>query len=402
MKIKAFFFLLLIFLSCQAHAQRLPSLDSVKILLTNMTIQIECTSGVNDLYNFKFDRAASQFNWLRRNYPRHPLPYFLLGLIEWWKIQPNTSNTQYDEKFLSYMDTSIYFAEEIFDKDENNPEAAFFLAGAYGFKGRLYSDRKSLTKAAFAGKKSLNYLEYSKKHSDLSPELLFGDGIFNYYSVWIRDNYPMLKPILLFFDKGDKELGLEQLETVVKEAFYTKVEAQNFLMRIYSFEENQPHKGFRIAQYLHASFPDNPYFHRYYARMLYSMGRYNDLQAVSEDILNKIESKMVGYEEKSGRYASYYLGHVYRVKYKDQDKASLFFLKAVTFSEAIEELESGYYLYSLAHLGKIANANEEMDLAMSYYDKILVNADKKHSTYKEAKNFRKDYRKYLKAEKRKS
>ncbi|MDW7690628.1 tol-pal system protein YbgF [Flammeovirgaceae bacterium SG7u.111] len=389
--------LFLMILACSSlKAQRLPSLDSVKTLLTNMTLQIEITSGVDDLYNFKFARAESQFHWIRRAYPEHPLPYFLLGLSNWWKIAPNVNKYAYDDVFFAYMDSSIMYAEEMFDEDETNLEAPFFLAAAYAFKARLYSERSNWTKATFAGKNALKYLEYSKAHSELSPELLFGDALYNYFSVWIPENYPILKPILMFFDKGDKELGIEQLETVVKEAFYAKVEAQYFLMRIYSFEKSHMRKALGLAEYLHMKYPDNPYFHRYYARSLYSVGNFEKLAKVSQDILNKIDSGMVGYEEISGRYAGFYLGDYYR-RVEHNDKLSRnYYLRAVNFSEQLKAFDSGYYLYSLSNLGKIAIELEEMDEAKIYYDKILEHAERKHPAYKSAKEFKKEYKRYQK------
>lgn len=33
--------------------------------------------------DFKFDKAERQFRSLRRRYPQHPMPYFLLGLSTW-------------------------------------------------------------------------------------------------------------------------------------------------------------------------------------------------------------------------------------------------------------------------------------------------------------------------------
>ncbi len=105
-------------------------------------------------------------------------------------------------------------------------------------KGVLYSDRKDYTKAAFAGKDALKYLEECRGRDDLSPELLFGDALFNYYAEWVPENYPMLKPIMMMFPDGDKKLGIEQLKTVARNAFYTRTEAQYYLMRIAYFEEN--------------------------------------------------------------------------------------------------------------------------------------------------------------------
>ena len=374
--------------------QELPSLDSVKMLLTNPAIELECTFGINNMYNNQFGVAESQFLFLKRKYPQHPLPTFLLGLNYWWQIMPNTDNTKFDIVFLAYMDSSIHYAKNIYKKDNSNIEASFFLSAAYAFKARLYSERKMWRKAAVAGKKSLKYLEFCRGKDYLSPELLFGDGIYNYYSVWIPENYPSLKPILLFFRKGDKNKGIEQLEEVRKEAFYTRVEAEMFLMRIYALEEGQNRKALYIAQHLHNTFPKNPYFHRFYARMLYTTGQYKQLAKTSEQIIARIDSSWVGYEEISGRYAAYYLAYINDSKNKDVQKAIHYYKRVIDFSEKIEAHHSGYYLLSLAALARKAERKNDYDTAMSYYEKILKHGDKKKTYYKKAKEFKKKYKKY--------
>ncbi|MEJ0034453.1 MAG: hypothetical protein WDO15_30840 [Bacteroidota bacterium] len=50
-----------------------------------------------------------------------------------------------------------------------------------------------------------------------------------------------------------------------------------WLMRILNSYENDQLRAFQIADFLHKTYPDNPYFHRYYARMLYSRGMYVEL-----------------------------------------------------------------------------------------------------------------------------
>ena len=379
-----------------AQAQQLnvmPKLDSIKYLLTDMTIQIECTSGIDDMYNFKFERAESQFQWLKTFYPKHPLPYFLMAMSQWWKIMPNTDDSQYDDLFISYLDSTIYFADALYENDDKNVEAAFFLAGAYAFKGRINAERTNWTKAAFAVKKGLNYMEISRAYKDMSPEILFGEGLYNYYSVWVPEHYSMLKPIMLFFSKGDKQLGIQQLEKVIKEGFYSKVEAQYYLMQIYNTDGNNQRKAFQLAQYLHQTYPDNPFFHRYYARMLYTLGRYFQLEKVCLEIINRIENKMEGYEGTSGRYAGFYLGGVY--KRKDKERSKLYYQKAVDYSESVGAYKVGYYLYSLSNLGRIAASEKKYSEAMVFFQKILDNTNKKHKAYKEAKAFKKKYRKEL-------
>ena len=144
----------------------------------------------------------------------------------------------------------------------------------------LYSDeeRANWLKAAAVGKEALNYLDECRERNYLSPELLFGDALYNYFSVWVPENYPALRPILWFFRKGDKALGLKQLREVSFNAFYTRIEAMVWLMRIQNGYENDQQQAFQISEYLWKNFPDNPYFHRYYARMLYSRGMYVQLE----------------------------------------------------------------------------------------------------------------------------
>lgn len=392
MKTRILIFCLLM-MSFVAKTQDLPDLDSVKMLLTNPAIELECTFGINNMYNNQFDVAESQFKWLKRKYPNHPLPSFLLGLSNWWRIMPNLDNKRYDIIFMAYMDSSIYYSKKMYKVDESNVEAAFFLSASYAFKARLYSERKMWRKAAVAGKRSLKYLEVCHGKDYLSPELLFGDGIYNYYSVWIPENYPKLKPLLLFFRKGDKNKGIEQLEEVRKEGFYTRIEAELFLMRIYALEENQSRKALYIAEHLHKSFPKNPYFHRFYARMLYTTGRYRNLKSVSEEIIARIDSGWVGYEEISGRYAAYYLGYLNDSRNGKPTDAVTYYKRTVEFAEKINAFESGYYILSLRALAKKAVAAKQYDEAMGYYEKILKHGNKKRSYYKKAKDFKKKYKK---------
>lgn len=361
--------------------------DTTIILISDVNVQLESTAALNDMYNFKFDKAEQQMAVFKKKYAWHPLPYFLFGLNEWWKIEPNTRVTIYDEKFLTYMDSSILIAENLYDHyPEYKVEAAFFMAAAYGFKARLYADeeRKNWRKAASAGKTALNYLEECKSKNYLSPELLFGDALYNYFSVWVPENYAALRPIMWFFPKGDKKLGLAQLKEVSYNAFYTRTEAMIWLMRICNSYENDQVRAFQIAEYLHQSYPDNPYFHRYYARMLYSRGIYPEVEIESKKILAKIDSAQLGYEATSGRYAAFYLGQYYSAQ-RRLDDAKFYYLRAVKFAEEIEATESGYYLYSLIELGEIAEKQGHKAEAKTYFKQVKSLAGRKDNAYQEAK-----------------
>ena len=388
--IKSFVPLIICFLvALHSHAQWWKDTEKAEqerskgMLLLTSEVQIEATQAINHMYNFKFQEAEREFTYLKVKYPNHPLPDFLLGLMEWWKIVPNTDNVLYDEKCLGFMDESIRKAEVIWD-DTENPEAAFFMAAAYAFKGRLHSERKHWTKATFAAKNALKYLDKSRSFSDFSPELMFGDGLYNYYFHYVKENYPLLRPVLWLFPKGDKPKGISQLEKVRYNAFYTRTEARYFLLQIYGME-NMNDKAYELSKYTHETYPDNPFFQRFHARSAFVAGRVREAETEAKSILQKIEEHYPGYEGVSGRYASYILAY-YAYNYNhDLAQAKTYYQKTIDFAQLTNSTKSGYYWSSMLALGKIASTEEDFDKAVEYYKQVLEDSDKKTTQHTEAK-----------------
>ncbi len=221
--------------------------------------------------------------------------------------------------------------------------------------------------------------------------------MYNYYVEWIPENYGELKPIFWFFKDGDKEKGIKQLEEVTAEGFYTKTEAQTFLIRIYDSEsKTNPlyrEKALNLSEYLHVSYPKNPFFHRQYLKLLYLNGDGNKTIEESKKALELIENKALGYEGTIGRYAAFFLGsHSFRVL-KNYEEAKKYLEQAVEFGESSDAQDSGYYLYSLSYLGQIAHIEKDYKAAERYYEKIKDHADRKHPTKKEAKQYLRENRK---------
>ncbi len=382
---KLVYTIFLTFISGQVFSQTriLPHPDSVKYLLTDIAVQLEITAAVDDMYDFQFSRAESRFLWLKKYYPSHPLPYFLMAFSAWWKIMPNLEKpSPFDKDFLAYTDSAIDLAEKLLKKNPKNVEASFFLSAAHGLRGRFYGERSNWAKAIAEGRRALKYLELNRDNIDFSPELLFGDGLYNYYSVYIPKNYPHLKPVLIFFRKGDVKTGIEQLQRAANEAFYSRYEAQLYLMKVYE-SENDNQKAWELARILHKRSPNNPYFHRSYLRSLYMLGMFPELEKSALDMLDKVERGIFGYEEISGRYAAFYLANCYR--YTQRDKAKAMLLKAINFAEKIKAYDSGYNLYANLELGKMYLEEGKPEYALPYLEKVVDYAEKNHGSYQEAK-----------------
>lgn len=379
------------FLSGPLAAQDALDNDSAlakRYLLYNPTVKLEAIEAVNAMYNFEFGKSDRAYRIFQLKYPGHPMAYFLLGLNEWWKIMPNEDVTTYDEPFLAYMDSCIYYGEKLKEREPDNLEAVFFLAAAHGFKGRLLSNRKQWTKAAFCAKAAMGYMQISRANPVLRGEFLFGLGLYNYYSIWIPENYKALRPIMLFFPKGDKNKGIEMLKEVTRYSFYTRVEAQYFLTRIYAVEENRPAEAYELMTYLHKTFPGNPFFHRWYTRLSYSLGYWQVAETEAKVILERINQYQFGYEAVAGRYASFYLAYVHLYNKKDREMAKAYFSQCKEFSERSEAYSTGYYLYSLSYLGRMAKEDKKIDLAREYYSLLVKHeTDKKSLNYKEARAY---------------
>ena len=193
--------------------------------------------------------------------------------------------------------------------------------------------------------------------------------------------------MLLFFPKGDKKVGIQQLRSVANNGFYTATEARSFLMRILKNEENNAEEAMPIAKYLATTYPDNGYFQRFYALLAYDQGEFADCERVSREILDKINRGMPGYEGISGRYASYFLGYLMQNRYRDMAKAKDYFQRCIVFAESTGDNSGGFYLFSNVNLARMAVKDKDNVAAKRYYTVILDKADRKSEQHKEAKKF---------------
>jgi len=207
--------------------------------------------------------------------------------------------------------------------------------------------------------------------------------LFKYYAAWFHEEYPMLRPVLAFFPKGDKKLGIIQLTEVTNFAFWTRTEAQYFLMRIYYNEEDDDAKAIPISEYLANTYPDNAYFQRMYCRLSFTTGNWIKCKEVSESILYKYNIKMPGYEETSARYAAFFLGRYFFRR--DREKAKDYYKKSLEYAEKAGANKQNYYLQALMDLGKMAEEDKDLPTAKQYYQQVQDNADRSNSLFKDAK-----------------
>ena len=328
--------------------------------------------GIRQIYDIKFEQAEKTFRELIADYPDHPAGRFFLAMIDWWKILLNPDDESHDEIFFQKLEDVIYQCDQLLDKNPENVDALFFKGGAIGFRGRLRSLRESWLKAADDGREALPIVERASNLDPDNKDVQLGFGIYDYYASVIPDEYPLLKPLMIFFPSGDKEKGLKELKNTAENGKYAKYEARYFLMTLYYNYENNPFKAYEYASMLNDEFPDNPVFERWKGRIAARKGDYAGSAQIFKDVLAKADSGYTGYTVlPAKREAVYYVGLQYK-NTDDLDSSEYYFKKCVDYSKDLDkDGESGFWINSVLYLGMINDQMGNRGKALDYYNDLL-------------------------------
>jgi len=344
--------------------------------------------GIREVYNLEFEQAEKDFADLIRLNPRHPAGPFFRAMVTWWRIMIDVDNTQYDDRFYAELEDVIAICDSMLDVDPDNVDAIFFKGGSIGFEGRLRFHRNDWIAAANAGRKALPLVQHASELDPRNYDILFGTGIYNYYAEVIPDEYPIVKPLLLFIPSGDKKKGIEQLQLAAERGRYASVETSYFLMQIYYGYERDYPKALQIAQDLQTRFPRNMVFHRYLGRCHVVMGSWPLAEATFREIDTRARNGQRGYTRAVEREAAYYLGMCAKNAGRF-DEALEEWYRCDALSRALDSSEpSGFMVMSNLKIGMLYDLQGKRDLAVRQYEKVRQ--------MKEYKNSLVEARKYLK------
>lgn len=332
--------------------------------------------GIRQIYNIKFEDAEKTFRSLIADYPNHPAGRFFLAMIDWWKILLDIENESYDEIFFQKLEDVIFQCDQILKKEPGNVDALFFKGGSIGFRGRLRSLRESWLKAADDGREALPIVERAAKLDPNNLDVQLGFGIYNYYAAVIPEEYPIIKPLMIFFPSGNKEEGLKQLKNTAFNGKYAKYEARYFLMTIYYRYESNPWQAEEFAKMLVDDFPDNPTFQRWLGRIYVRQGKMQLADSLFKDVLRKADENFYGYNfPASLREANYYVGYNYKLN-NELDSAKIYLTRCAEISEQIDkDEESGFLINSILYLAQISESKNLFEEAISYYEQLLKMRD---------------------------
>ena len=342
--------------------------------------------GIDLIYDLHYDEAEAFFTEVIRADPDNPLGYFFRAMVGWWRVLIDLDDRSHDEAFYAHLQECIDVCDRRLKEDPDNFDAILFKGGAIGFRGRLRGDRNQYLRAANDGRRCLPLLAQSRRLEPSNKDILFGQGIYNYFAEVVPKKHPVVRPVMWLLPDGDRELGIRQLEEVAAEGLYARTEAAYFLAQIYRIFEDDDARALPYLEELHARYPRNALFHRYLARTLAAAGRNRRSEALYAEIARRADEGRTGYHARARLEALYYLGK-HRFRLNDAAGAEIYLLQADELGRDIES-DRGYTALSNLLLGmcydrmgqrpqaleryartrRLPDANGSRDLARKYED----------------------------------
>lgn len=329
-------------------------------------------SGIQQIYHLKFDSAAVVFNGIISEEPGNPAGYFFLSMIDWWKININKDNDSLDESFFKKTDKVIEVCDKLLDRNENDDNAMFYKGGALGYRGMVKSLRESWLKAAEDGREALNLLQKAHEINKNNKDVIFGVGLYNYFAEYVPEAYPVVKPLMIIFPKGDKLKGLAQIKETAIDSKYAKTEAKYVLAYLNLVYEKNYEEAEIYSKMLNEEFPENPVFEKYLCSSYTGLGKWYDSYSGWIRIIEKSDSSQPGYtgiklKRESNYYAALSLLRLGRILEAEQ-----YLLKAENYTKTIDkENEDAYTSFIYLLSGMLNDMKGNRATAVLYYNKVL-------------------------------
>lgn len=327
--------------------------------------------GIGLIYNLEFEQADRAFAEVIALRPHHPIGYFFQAMTEWWRILINLDDESRDERFFEKLEKVIDMCDERLDKNPNDVTALFFKGGSIGFRGRLRANRGNWLAAARDGVLALPIVRKAFELDPKNYDVLLGIGIYNYYADVVPREYPLIKPLMIFFPSGDRKKGLEQLEQAAEFAKYAHVEASYFLMQNYFSYEKQYGKALQLANRLSGMFPYNPIFLRYKGRCFVRLGSWAEAYRVFSEIDRRYQQRRPGYGDLDAREAAYYMGRFFFLGNNHTEALEQFYRCDELSRKLDKDGPSGFMAMANLYIGMIYDLQNKRQYALMQYQKVL-------------------------------
>jgi hypothetical protein len=331
-------------------------------------VNCDIIGGIELLYDLEFEQAENKFYRVIAENPENPMGYFYLAMVPWFRLANGFWNPEVIQLYGERIDQAISVAKKRIRYGRADSLTYFYLGGALGFKGRFHLMHRNWLSSYRLAYDAVNALQISLEMDPNNKDVLFGLGIFDYYTARLSGVLKFLA--YLFLHKGDKNEGLRKLHIAAKDGIYSTIEAKSMLIHIYLFLEEDFSKARPLAEELAERFRRDPR-NKYLQGLTYiRLDLEPEYREVTEYFYqrgkNETSSAMASIWSKQALYlqASYDLFH-------GQYGAARSELEAV-LSRADPERDPFMIAWPLLKIGISYDLENKREEAVKYYDRILT------------------------------
>lgn len=334
---------------------------------------------VEAIYQLDFKQSKQIIRALESELPKSPIPHLLTAMQTYWQSVPIYVYPDKLAIFQGHLFTAIEKAERMLKQNPEDAEAVFLALAAEGLLAESYADAGKTLKAVGAAKRSYGYIKKGFNRTDELKEFYLSTGLYNFYREYYAEANPIYKPFMSFFMKGNKELGIQQLEKAANQAALAHVMAKYYLCYIFMRYEFVPDRALIHAKGLVKSYPRNLVFATIYAETLMINKKYTEAIPQTQRLL-KTQNPYLHI------YGQLFQGVIEEQHHKDLDKAKANYLETIKLHDTHDMDRSHLTSWANLGLGRIYLAQNNEKEAKRYFKKASDQAATKW-TKKEARTY---------------
>jgi hypothetical protein len=224
------------------------------------------------IYRFKFKEAESCIRQFAKTVKDPVKEEFLKTNLYWWLIVSGEQSINNKELFHLHNSNLIaHFKDSV---SMNNQENLAYAISAHAFKVRMELLEQNRVNALFDLNKCIKYLKPSFGRESENHAYFITSGLYNYYFDLCHSRFPLIRPYLKIYPKGNAEHGIKfLLNAFNSEDAILKTEAAYHLMKIQLEGEEKPHFAELFSNWLTERYPENLIFRYYHIVILLNQSK---------------------------------------------------------------------------------------------------------------------------------
>ncbi|MEX0945407.1 MAG: hypothetical protein WDZ38_06985, partial [Balneolaceae bacterium] len=215
----------------------LQSKAQTKILIDDDQFTADAIMAIDSLYNRNNQAANTILKPWEERFPEHPIWLLWEGMEMWWMVLEDLGITIFEEEFVTLMKQADYEAGRLLSNEPDHTDALVIRAVSNSYIARLYANKEQWVTSLQVGRKGYQAHQRLMEVAPDLPDNYFAEGMKLYYSAYIPEEYPIVRPIAYFLPEGNRQKGMDFLQEAIDKAVFARPEATYFLATINLYYE---------------------------------------------------------------------------------------------------------------------------------------------------------------------